>query len=158
MSTKLLFSMVLCPALVLSSGCANTEADKPPFEIVFTKEPSTRGYIRPALSVSVSANIQGTPQGDYISRMVDSINGDWYKLLRTQTNRLIGKVVLHFRLHSDGSISDMKVVSNEVSEVLAKLCVQAVQDLAPYPEWPRQMRVDLPSDDYPITLTFIYEP
>jgi hypothetical protein len=155
MSIKLLFSMVLCPTLVLSSGCVNTEADKPTYEIVFTKETSTRGYMR--RPPSSSADIQGTPQGDSLSRMVDSINGDWYKMLRTQSNRLIVKVVLHFRLHSDGSISDMKIVSNEVSEALAILCVQAVQDVAPYPEWPRQMRADLPSGERQITLTFNYE-
>ncbi len=106
----------------------------------------------------IALDVQGTPLGDYIARMVDAVRTQWYKLLENQTPDVTGKVVLHFRLHPDGRISDMKMMENEVSELLETVCEQAIYKPAPYEKWPREMRLALPNDYDDITFTFFYEP
>jgi len=81
----------------------------------------------------------------------------WWKLLEDQTADVTGKVVLHFQLHPDGRVSDMKMVQNEVTDLEEATCERAVMDPAPYEKWTREMRLSLPSDSYDITFTFYYE-
>ncbi len=106
----------------------------------------------------VSLDVQGTPLGDYIARMVDAVRARWYKLLENQTADVTGKVVLRFRLHPDGRITDMKVLQNEVTDLLETSCEQAIFDPSPYEKWPREMRLGLPNDFDDITFTFYYDP
>jgi hypothetical protein len=105
----------------------------------------------------VSLDVQGTPLGDYIGLLVETVRAHWYQLLETQATDTTGKVVLRFRLHPDGRISDMKMVQNEVSDLLGMTCQRAVLD-PKFPKWTREMRLNLPNDFYDITFTFYYEP
>lgn len=107
---------------------------------------------------NVSLDVQGTPLGDYIGHMVDAIRNNWYKSLETLSADATGKVVLRFRLHPDGSVTDMAMVQNEVTDLLATTCERAVLASSPFEKWPRQMRLELPKDNYDITFTFYYEP
>jgi outer membrane biosynthesis protein TonB len=77
--------------------------------------------------------------------------------LENKSADIPGKVVLHFRLHPDGRISDMKVLRNEVSDLLQIACERAVLD-PKFKKWPNEMRLALPNDFYDITFTFYYEP
>jgi hypothetical protein len=106
----------------------------------------------------VALDVQGTPLGDYIARMVDAVRTRWYKLLENRTADVTGKVVVRFRLLPDGRVLDLKREQNEVSELLATLCEQAILDPAPYEKWPREMRLAVPNDYDDITFTFYYEP
>jgi hypothetical protein len=106
---------------------------------------------------NISLDVQGTPLGDYLGLMVETVRAHWYQLLETQSADITGKVVLRFRLHPDGRISDMTVLKNEVSDLLQMTCQRAVLD-PKFPKWPREMRLDLPNDFYDITFTFYYEP
>jgi hypothetical protein len=105
-----------------------------------------------------SLDVKGTPLGDYIQRMVAAVQSRWDKLLEDQTPDVTGKVVLHFRLHPDGSVTDMKMLQNEVGALLEATCELAVTQPAPYEKWTREMRLSLPSDSYDIIFTFYYEP
>ena len=109
------------------------------------------------LKPDVSLDVQGTPLGDYIALMVETVRSRWYQLLEDQTAETSGQVVLRFRLHPDGRVSDMKVLKNEVSDLLQMMCQRAVLD-PKFKKWPREMRLDLPNDFYDITFTFYYEP
>jgi hypothetical protein len=109
------------------------------------------------ISPDVSLDVQGTPLGDYIARMVDAVQSRWYKLLEGQSPDVTGKVVLHFQLHPDGRVTDISAVQNEVTDLLELKCEQAIREPAPYEKWPREMRLALPSDSYYITFTFYYE-
>jgi len=111
----------------------------------------------PLVTPDVSLDVQGTPLGDYIADMVETVRSHWYQLLENQSADIPGKVVLRFRLHPDGRISDMKVLQNEVSDLLQTKCVSAVLD-PKFKKWPREMRLALPNDFYDITFTFFYEP
>ena len=66
-----------------------------------------------------------------------------------------GKVVLHFRLHYDGRITDMDMTENTAGEVLGFICQKAVLDPAPFAAWPSDMRRTL-GDVRNIRFTFIY--
>jgi hypothetical protein len=109
------------------------------------------------ISSEAALDVKGTPLGDYIAHMVDAVQSRWYKLLENQTADVTGKVVLRFRLHPDGRVTEMKMVQNEVTDLLEATCERAVMDPAPYEKWPREMRLGLPSDSYDITFTFYYE-
>jgi hypothetical protein len=105
----------------------------------------------------VSLDVQGTPLGDYIALMVETVRAHWYQLLETQTADVNGKVILRFRLHPDGRVSDMTVLKNEVSDLLQMTCERAVLD-PKFKKWTREMRLDLPNDYYDMTFSFYYEP
>jgi hypothetical protein len=66
-------------------------------------------------------------------------------------------VVLELRLHPDGRITDMKMVQSEVSELMSDFCKQAIFDPAPFKPWPREMRLEIPTDYRDIQFTFYYE-
>jgi outer membrane biosynthesis protein TonB len=103
-----------------------------------------------------SLDVKGTPLGEYIARMVDAVDDHWHKLLENQSADLTGKVVLHFRLHSDGSVSDMKPTINEVGDLLEAACERGVREPSPFGKWTPDMCRDF-GDHYDITFTFYYE-
>jgi hypothetical protein len=109
------------------------------------------------VSPEVSLDVKGTPRGDYIEQMKDVVQDRWWKLLADQSADVTGKVVLHFRSHPDGRVTDMKMVLNEVTDLEEATCEHAVMDPAPYEKWPREMRLRMPSDSFEITFTFYYE-
>jgi hypothetical protein len=111
----------------------------------------------PRVSSQSSLDVKGTPIGDYLGQMADAVQQRWDQLLKDQTADTYGKVVLQFRLHPDGKVSDIKLVRNEVSDLLETTCEQALRDPAPYQKWPREMRLLVPTDYYEITFTFYYE-
>ena len=66
-------------------------------------------------------------------------------------------MVLEFRLHSDGRVSELKVLETEVGDVLALYCQKAISDPSPYAPWPNEMRRMIAKDYRLITFTFYYE-
>jgi hypothetical protein len=105
----------------------------------------------------VSLDVQGTPLGDYLGLLVETVRSHWYQLLENQSADTSGRVVVRFRLHPDGRVSDMKLVQSEVSDLMQMTCQRAILD-PKFPKWTREMRLELPNDFYDITFTFYYEP
>jgi hypothetical protein len=89
-----------------------------------------------------SLDTKATPFGAYDAALVEAISQRWYTLLdeREYASDSRGKVVLQFRLHYDGRITDMNVSENTAGEVLGFLCQKAVLDPAPFAAWPSDMR------------------
>jgi hypothetical protein len=104
-----------------------------------------------------SLDTKATPFGAYDSALVDAISQRWFTLLdqRDYASDSRGKVVLQFRLHYDGRITDMKVAENSAGEVLGLICQKAVLDPAPFAAWPSDMRRTL-GDIRSIQFTFYY--
>ena len=104
-----------------------------------------------------SLDTKATPFGAYDAALVDAVSHRWWALLdeRAYASDSRGKVVLQFRLHYDGRITDMNVSENTAGEVLGFLCQKAVLDPAPYAAWPNDMRRTL-GDVRNIQFTFIY--
>ena len=114
------------------------------------------GGVREHASVPKN-NVKLTGFGEYDEKLVAAITQRWWNLLDSQQFALdrTGKVVLHFRLNYDGTISDMKVVENDVGELLGYVCQKAVTDPAPFEKWPSEMRFKL-GDSSDIQFTFYY--
>jgi outer membrane biosynthesis protein TonB len=111
----------------------------------------------PHVGLDPSLDVRGTPLGDYLAHMVDAVDDHWHKLLEHESTDLSGKVVLRFRLHPDGSVTDVKALKNEVGDVLEAACERGVKDPAPFGNWPPEMRLEIGKDYYDITFTFFYE-
>jgi hypothetical protein len=101
---------------------------------------------------------KATPFGAYDAALVEAISKRWFALLdqRDYASDSRGKVVLQFRLYYDGSVKQMAIAENSTaSEVLGLLCRKAVEDPAPFPAWPSDMRRML-GDMRSIQFTFYY--
>ena len=100
---------------------------------------------------------KATPFGAYDAALVEAISQRWFTLLdqREYASDSRGKVVLQFRLHYDGRVTDMKVAENSVGEVLSLICQKAVRDPAPFGTWPSDMRRTL-GNARNIQFTFYY--
>lgn len=101
---------------------------------------------------------KATPFGAYDNAIVAAIQQRWYDLLdrsRFSGDRR-GRVVLEFRLHSNGRISNMIVAENTVGDFLGSLCQSAVMDPAPYAKWPVEMQRLFSGDFREVRFTFHY--
>jgi len=104
-----------------------------------------------------SPDVKLTGFGDYDAELVQAITQRWYDLLDSQRFAMdrTGKVVLQFRLHYDGSVTDMTVAQNTVGDLLGYVCQEAINDPAPFEKWPADMRFKL-GDSRDIQFTFYY--
>jgi outer membrane biosynthesis protein TonB len=116
-----------------------------------------QGGVRRA-NLESSLDVKATPFGAYDSLIIAAIQKRWYDLLATRnfTANHSGKVVLEFRLNSDGRVTDMKVSANDVTEILALLCQRAVQDPAPFAPWPADLKRMVGKNHREVRFTFYY--
>jgi len=115
------------------------------------------GGVKRRLEIS-SLDTKATPFGAYDAALVEAISRRWFALLdqRDYASDSRGKVVLQFRLYYDGSVKHMSIAENSTtSEVLGLLCRKAVEDPAPFPAWPSDMRRML-GDNRSIQFVFYY--
>jgi hypothetical protein len=104
-----------------------------------------------------SFDVKITGFGDYDERFIETVSQNWWNLLDSQKFSLdrTGKVVLLFRLNSDGTISQMRIAENSVGDLLGYVCEKAVLDGAPYERWSEDMRLKL-GDYSDVQFTFDY--
>jgi hypothetical protein len=114
------------------------------------------GGVRRRLEIG-SLDAKATPFGAYDAALIEAISQRWYALLdeRSYASEMRGKVVVQFRLHYDGRVTDMNIAENTAGEMLALLCLSAVRDPAPYMPWTTEMRRVL-GDRRNIQFTFYY--
>jgi hypothetical protein len=95
----------------------------------------------------------------YDSRLVKSITNSWFSLLKpVEPKAKRGIIVLRFSLHSDGSVTDVKVTRNTTASSLESVCEKAVLDPAPYEHWMPEMLASEGKTYRTITFTFNYVP
>lgn len=125
-------------------------------QLVGPKMKQEGGVKRAALESSL--NVRATPFGAYDAAIIAAVQKRWYDLLdsRNFARELTGKVVLEFRLHYDGRVTDMRVVENTVDELLCLLCQKAILDPSPYERWPSDMRRMMGADFREVRFTFYY--
>jgi hypothetical protein len=105
----------------------------------------------------VSLDAIATPFGSYDAAFIAAVQQRWYDLLDSQQfAQRSGKVVLEFHLLYDGRITEMKVMDNEVGEVLGLICERAIKDPAPYGKWPDDMRRMVEKPYREVKFTFYY--
>lgn len=110
-------------------------------------------------SLDPGLDVKATPFGSYDRVIIDAIQKRWFDLVdeRDYARNSKGKVVLSFRLNSDGTVTQVKVLESQVSEILAILCQRAIVDPAPYAPWPSDMRRAVGANHRLVRFTFHYE-
>jgi hypothetical protein len=107
---------------------------------------------------TVSLDAKATPFGAYDAIVFQAIQKRWYDLLDdSATPSRQGRVVIEVRMHSDGSITDLKVVQQDVGEILSLYCRKAINDPAPFAPWPGEMRAMIGQDYRNVSITFFYQ-
>ncbi|MBM3834445.1 MAG: hypothetical protein FJ403_14480 [Verrucomicrobia bacterium] len=103
-------------------------------------------------------DVKATPFGSYDAKVVEAIRQCWYDMLdgRDFVRNESGKVVLTFRLNSDGSVSRLNVAESDVSMILSIICQRAVREPAPFGPWPNDMRRLIGADYREVRFTFHY--
>ena len=65
-------------------------------------------------------------------------------------------MTIRFRLHADGTITEMNFVENTVDLALGLVCQSAIRDGAPYSPWPIDMRRKIGAEYREVVFTFYY--
>jgi hypothetical protein len=114
------------------------------------------GGVRRRLEIA-SLDARRTEVGDYDFGLVQAISQSWYGMLDQQSyaSDYRGKVVLQFRLHYDGKITDLVVVENTAGPIPGLICETAVDKPAPYEKFTSEMR-RVVGDTRSIQFTFYY--
>ncbi len=110
------------------------------------------------VALQASMDVKGTPFGAYDAAFIAAVQSRWFSLLedRSFVGNQTGKVMLDFRLHQDGRITDMRVAEKDVTEALSFICERAIEDPAPFQPFPNDLRRLLPNDYRDVRFTFFY--
>jgi outer membrane biosynthesis protein TonB len=112
---------------------------------------------------TASLDVAGSPFGEYDERIVEAIQQRWFDLLDNEsiTQNRVGTVVVTFRLHPDGSVTDLHIEQSDVGELLGFVCESAIRDPSPYDRWPevmyRKNKIDTGQDYRDCRMVFAYE-
>jgi hypothetical protein len=120
-------------------------------------EPARKNGGANLLSVKPALVVKGSPTATYDAAFVSAVKARWYQLLENRTPNAPGKVVVEFRMRSDGRVTNVSVIQNEVTEFLSAICQQAILDPAPYARWPGEMRRDVGADFRDVQFTFYFD-
>lgn len=106
---------------------------------------------------AVALDARFSSYGDYAQRMLEAIQGSWWGLIeRTRFDDFAsGYVIVRFRIHRDGTITDAEVVASTVPSLAGLVCKDAILLPAPYDAWRADM-VAMLGDDESVTITFHY--
>jgi TonB family protein len=90
--------------------------------------------------------------------LVEAVTKKWFTILDTKNFKpnKTGKVAVRFRLHSDGTVSDIQILENETTASLGQAGELAVKDCSPFDPWPPDMTKLVGKDYREITFTFNY--
>jgi outer membrane biosynthesis protein TonB len=104
-----------------------------------------------------SLDALSTSFGGYDRAVIQAISQRWYDLHDHQQFALdrTGKVTIYFHLNPDGSVTESKITANTVGDVLGYLCLESIEQSAPFGKWPSDMRLKFGAYRE-ITFTFYY--
>ena len=106
---------------------------------------------------SIAVDARFSNYGDYTQRMMEAIQSSWWSIIeRSRFEGLSrGNVIVRFRLHRDGTVTDAQVLGTEVTRVMTLACKDAVMAPAPYDIWRADM-VAMYGESDTVTINFIY--
>jgi len=95
----------------------------------------------------------------YNAAVIAKIEKRWDELLARlwPSHWSNGTVVVEFRFHADGTVTELQVVHSTMNWRLNSICKKAVVDPAPFAVWPDEMRRELTNDSRKIRFTFYFE-
>jgi protein TonB len=131
-------------------------ARQPPNQLAGQKMKQEGGVKHAAISSSL--DVTATAFGAYDAMIIAAIQNHWYSLLdeRNFGYERSGRVTISFRLHADGTVTNVEFKDNTVGAGLGLLCQSAIKDPAPYPSWPGDMRRKIGVEYRDVTFTFLY--
>ena len=106
---------------------------------------------------TIAVDARFSNYGDYTQRMMEAIQSSWWSIIeRSRFEGLSrGNVIVRFRLHRDGTVTDAQVLGTEVTRVMTLACKDAVMAPAPYDIWRADM-VAMYGESDTVTINFIY--
>lgn len=106
----------------------------------------------------VQLDVKGTPFGAYDEAIVLAVQARWFALLDEKrfAGGVTGRVVVQFKLYSDGSVRIVEPQDSSVDALYTAYCVRAVRDPAPYEKWPAEMTRLVGSNFREMRFTFFY--
>jgi outer membrane biosynthesis protein TonB len=106
---------------------------------------------------SVAIDARFSNYGDYTQRMMEAIQSSWWSIIERSRFEGVarGHVLVSFRLHRDGTVTDAKVLGSEVTRVMTLACKDAVMAPAPYDIWRADM-VAMYGESDTVTINFQY--
>lgn len=106
---------------------------------------------------AIAIDARFSSYGDYSQRMLEAIQGSWWGIIERShfDDFAAGYVVVRFRIHRDGTVTDAEVVSSTVPALAGLACKDAVTLPAPYDTWRADM-VAMLGEDETVTITFHY--
>src|SRR5208283_2802072 len=147
-------AMFGCIAVVRAEDGSGTNTDRP--GSIQAARVIKQSWLRPELNVGTNAVVLGTnavrlipsldikesQYGAYYKALLRAVEARWIGLLeqRDYGHQKAGAVVLEFKLHRDGRVTDMKIVDSTVNEVLCLICQKSVLDPCPFARWPNEMQ------------------
>jgi len=106
---------------------------------------------------SIAIDARFSNYGDYTQRMLEAIQSTWWSIIERSRFEGVtrGSVIVRFRLHRDGTVTDAQILGSEVSRVMSLACKDAVMAPAPYDIWRADM-VAMYGESDTVTINFIY--
>jgi outer membrane biosynthesis protein TonB len=143
--------------LLVITGC--TTVENQPIPAPAPASVTTVPEIKPAPQEDTSTlKVSNTPLGMYDQKVIESIKNNWTELVSNTviSDQQPGLVKVTFRIHSDGSMSDLKITESTANAVLTALSQMAVGKSVPFPPWSESLREELGKDYRDSTFTFRY--
>ena len=108
------------------------------------------------LKGSPSPGVRLTGYGDYDARFVDEVRLAWLRYRAKPGWFDPGKVVIDFKLHHNGAITDLVVRGNPANPLQDYYCRQALAIPAPFTKWSETMRREIGADFRQCRFSFHY--
>jgi hypothetical protein len=86
----------------------------------------------PTLSFKLAAS---TPLYDYRTHFCEKVSQRWYSEMAKNNKGSLryGTVKIHFKVHSDGTISDLSILEGDSAGLLKTVSINVLLDSAPFP-------------------------
>ena len=106
---------------------------------------------------SIAIDARFSNYGDYTQRMMEAIQSSWWSIIERSRFESVsrGGVVVRFRLHRDGTVTNTEILGTEVTRVMTLACKDAVMAPAPYDIWRADM-VAMYGESDTVTINFHY--
>lgn len=156
MRTNLIFLAGVIFGTWLTAGCVGTGSKELPSVITPTVGSYTQTTTNSTHGFGLNDN---SIFSKYDRALIDRIQARWHAILDQQKNipDKTGKLVVYFKLYSDGTVSDLTIKTNQVGKLLGNICVETIQKSAPFGHWPPDMERKFGRDSRELTFTFYYE-
>lgn len=99
-----------------------------------------------------------SPLGQYDAKIIEAIKYAWWGILDERpTMAMQGYAVVEFRLHANGSITELRVSQSTVNDMLSSFCQLAIDKPAPFEPWPAEVRRQFDKSYRDVRFTFFYQ-